>query len=253
MTVKELSELYGVPEKIVSKFSSEFLLNTPGTNEFQSGLKNWEEQVREIYAWTVGEQDKTPTITVTAFNPPGAYVTTQQEFRDWMLSRTSDADKAYYAVKFSGSIDRRLGFFRVEYKPYVAAVVSVNSAAYRFWKIYVTAGIDRYDFYGIAANIALYENRLNQNYDIGRLRTALYYINAAKKYAQELSVTQQLAKQRAAADLENYRRTLADNMRRETNDLEQKKLSMRVALSGQKSAALGNMQNALISLQALKF
>lgn len=256
MTPKELSEIYGVPEKIVSPYFSEFLVNTIGTSEFETAKNWWNDKVTAIWEWHDGAQDQHPTVYATAFNPPSAYMTTQKNSDAWMLERiTGTGDRAYYAISFSGNMDYRLGSFGVAFYPYVVQEVPYPyGLRILVWKIRVLAWISRNEFSGIPSLIAMSENGLGiMEYNLQRLKTALYYINAARKYAQELSVAKSLAKQKATADVENYQRGLQDNFRRETNDLEQKKLSMRVALSGQRAAAIGNMQNALINLQSLKF
>lgn len=254
MTARELSDAYSVPEKIVSQYLAEFLVNTPGTNEYLSAETLWGQTVSGSWGWSDGAQDTSPTVGVTAFNPPPAYATTQRNSGAWMLDRISNGDKAFYGINFAGTIDYRLGSFGVSFSPYVIQDTPLfYGLTLKVWRISVSAWVSAAAFYGVAALIAMSENGLSQPYDINRLRAALHYINAAKKYGQELAVSKSLAKQKAAADTESFRRTLNDNLRRESNDLEQKKLSMRVALSGQRAAAIGNMQNALINLQSLKF
>lgn len=253
MTIAELKSFYGLPEKILSEYFSEFLVNTPGTAEFAAASKEWDVKTFLSWSWQGGSQDAPASFSVTAFNPPPAFLITQTEKKSWMLERTSGSDLAYYEVNFSGNIDSRIGRFGVQFYPVkIYDEPWQHGLRYRAYQGHIDAWVNRTSFQGLSALVAQFENGLEIPYDIQRVKAALAYVNAAAKFRTELQVTKDLAVQRSNSEMNKFSSDLADRLRRDSADLSQKKFALLVAIDNEKKSAVRDMQNLLLNVQALR-
>ena len=108
-------------------------------------------------------------------------------------------------------------------------------------------------FNGLQSLIYLSENGVQiENFDASKAKLCLAYINGSSKYASEIDFAIEAKKRDERMLTQNFINDLTDKLDRDTNELKNQQLQIKVAMDNETSSAKRDIQNLLIAAMGLK-
>ena len=108
-------------------------------------------------------------------------------------------------------------------------------------------------FNGLESLIVLTENGVEiENFDAQKARLCLAYINGASKYASEIDYAIETTRRAEQIATQNFVNDLHDKIERDTNDLKNQALEIRVAMDNETASAKRDIQNLLVAAAGLR-
>ncbi len=286
MNANELQQFFPlVPLVILDKFAKYFSVNVQDSEANRIYAAEYNQKCNVTFS---GSDSDGAYINFQAFSPPANYTKSadasttiqvaaiyheyyQESMFGDRLVETSEEQWVNMPVLIGLYFDYRLGVFGA---PSVSAdIIHRAPAQSLFSKSYVYRGIQKlvdviyYNvfrrnasvnfnaaaFSGLSSLIIAMENGIVfSELDYTDAMQAMTYIKATEKYAAEMVNARDIAKQKAAYEINDVMRAAKDSFSRDMADLNQKKLAIALAVQNEEKSALRDMQNLLLNAQSIR-
>lgn len=151
-----------------------------------------------------------------------------------------------------GRTPAQTGFFAPNYV-YRGMQQLRDEAFYNIFRRNASVNFNGAAFSGLSSLIIAMENGIAfSELDYTEAMQAMTYIKATEKYAAEMVNARDIAKQKAAYEINDVMRAARDSFARDMADLNQKKLAIALAVQNEEKSALRDMQNLLLNAQSIR-